>query len=391
MDVKAILVLGNAESSSSHTPPPESFAGLPLALCEVLGKSVLARIVQRLQHFGISQFATVCERKAATALDSRSLRDFNVVVEEGGLWRRAEAVFNDFVQKGAELVLVMRIGSYAELDFEELIQAHLQLNGRATVAVDARGVPFGTIAISSSRRNDAAYLFRHNMEEFRGPAEQYVFRGYLNRLITPGDFRQLAVDAFLQRNQIQPAGTQIRPGVWAGHFARIHPRARVVAPAFIGDHARLRASAVLTRFTCVEHHAVVDCGAVIENASISPYTYVGAGLDVSYSIVGRNRIASMRRNVEVEINDPKLISTLNTSAPLRAMRDVTALAAYLPQQVIRALFARSQRNMPTDVPAAVNAPSTALKESAFTQPQGKMDSSPEFPSDFAVARRYGNE
>lgn len=388
MDVKAILVVGNTET---NRPDRESFAGLPLALSDVLGKSVLARTIQRLQHFGIQSVATVCVSRTADALDPKTRRDCNVVVEERGLWRCAESVFNDFVHKGAELVLVLRLGAYAELDYEDFIQFHLEHHGRATIAVDARGYRLGIVALCASRRNDAAYLFRHNLEEFRVPSQHYEFRGYVNRLITPIDLRQLSVDALLQRNQIQPIGREIRPGVWAAPTARIHPRARIVAPAFIGEYAKLRASAVVTRFTTIEHHAVIDCGTVVENASVAPYSYIGAGLDINFAIVGNGRIASLRRDVEVEIKDPKLLSTVSASAPVRAMRDVTALASYLPQQVFHGLFARSRRTMPSDIPAAVNTPSTALKEPALTNPGGTIDSAPEFPSDFAVARRYGNE
>jgi NDP-sugar pyrophosphorylase family protein len=392
MDVKAILVIGSTETPDGvKDASAESFGGLPLALCDVLGRTVLARTVQRLRHNGISQFKTICDQKAASSLDAKTIADCNVVVEEQGLWRCAEAIFNDYVQqKGAELVLVIRLGAYTELDYEDFIQFHLAQRGRATVVVDSRGFRTGTVALCASRRNDASYLFRHNMEEFRVPCEQYVFRGYLNRLLNPADLRQLSIDSLLQRNQLQPIGTEIRPGVWAGVSARIHPRSRIVAPAYIGERAKIRASAVITRFTSVEHHAVIDCGAVIENSSIQPYTYVGAGLDVNFSIVGRNRIANLRRNVEVGIKDPKLLSTISPSAPVRAMREISALASYLPHQIIRGLLNSSERSMPVDIPAAVNTPSPALQENVLPNPKGSVSSS-EYSSDFVVARRYGNE
>ena len=391
MDVKAIIVVGFVDpASDAKSRTPETFAGMPLALSEVLGKSVLARTVQRLRHYGISQVVTVCDPDVAANLDPSLVKEFGIIAQERGLWRAAEGAFNEFVQKGTELVLVVRLGPYAEIDYEEFIQVHLEQHGRATVAVDARGYRIGVVALCASRRNDAAYLFRHNMEEFRVPCQQYIFRGYVNRLITPIDLRQLAVDSLLQRNHLQPVGKQIRPGVWKATSARVHPRARIVAPAYIGERAKVRASAVITRFTTIEHHAVVDCGTVVENASVAPYTYIGAGLDVNYAIVGGGRLASLRRNVEVEIRDPKLVSSISTSAPLRVVRDVTALAAYLPHQVLRGLFAKSPRKTPSDIPTAVKTPSAALKEPALTNPDGTMNSS-EFPSDFAVARRYGNE
>lgn len=387
MDVRAIIVVGNA--APERLSGNESFAGMPFGLCDVLGKSVLARAIQRLQRYGIHNVVSVCEAEVFSRLDPKMIRQCNLVSEDRGLWRSAENAFNDFVQKGAELVLVIRLGAYAEIDYEEFIQSHLEQNGHATIAVDNRGYRVGTVAVWASRRNDAAYLFRHSFEEFRVPSREFVCRCYVNRLVTAADFRQLSVDALLQHSQITPVGNELRPGVWAAPTARIHPRARIVAPAYIGDHAKIRASAVLTRFSTVEHHAVVDCGTVVENTTVTPFTYLGAGLDLNYCIVGDGRIANLRRDVEVEIKDPKLISTLPASAPVRAMRAIAGLAAYVPQQFIRGLFASSQRTMPSDIPAAVKTPSTALKEPAISQ--GSMNSSPEFPSDFAVARRYGNE
>lgn len=387
MDVRAILVVGNA--APQRLSGNESFAGVPFALCDVLGKSVLLRTIQRLQRYGVTNIVSICEKNAFAALDPKFIRQCNLVPEERGLWRCAEAVFNDLVQKGAELVLVIRLGAYAEIDYEDFIQSHLEQNAHSTIAVDNRGYRIGAVAVWASRRNDAAYLFRHSFEEFRVPSREYVCRCYVNRLVTATDFRQLTIDALLQHNQLAPVGSEVRPGVWAASTARIHPRARIVAPAYIGEHARICASAVITRFSTIEHHAVVDCGTVIENTTVAPYTYVGAGLDLNYSVVGNGRIANLRRDVEVEIKDPKLVATVPTSAPVRALRAMAGLATYVPQQFIRGLFASSQRSMPSDIPAAVQTPSTALKEPA--RPQGSMDSTPEFPSDFAVARRYGNE
>ncbi|HEY3930370.1 MAG TPA: hypothetical protein VGL89_18500 [Candidatus Koribacter sp.] len=388
MDVRAVIVVGN--NAPSHRSGAESFAGMPFAFCDVLGKSVLARTIQRLQHYGIAHIVSICEQDLLASLDPRTVRECNVIAEERGLWRCAESVFNDLAQKGAEVVLVIRLGAYAEIDYEEFIQYHLEHRGYGTVAVDARGYRIGAVAICGSRRNHAAYLFRHNFEEFRLPCEEYTVRGYINRLVTPTDFRQLTIDSLLQQNQLQPIGAQIRPGVWAAPSAHIHPRARIVAPAYIGDHVKLRASAVVTRFSSLEHHAVVDCGTVIENTSVAPYTYIGCGLDLNYSLVGNQRIANLRRDVEVEIQDPKLIANISSSAPLRALRAVGSLTAFLPQQIIRGLFASSPRTMPSDIPAAIKTPTTALQEPTL-KPQGSMNSSPEFPSDFAVVRRYGNE
>ena len=145
MDVKAIIVVGYVDpASDAKSRIPETFAGMPLALSEVLGKSVLARTVQRLRHYGISQLVTVCDPDVAANLDPAVITEFNIVAEERGLWRAAEAVFNDFVQKGAELVLVMRLG---RLRRNRLRRIH--------------PVPFGTARTGQRSRRRAWLSYRN--------------------------------------------------------------------------------------------------------------------------------------------------------------------------------------------------------------------------------------
>src|SRR5206468_2511696 len=119
---------------------------------------------------------------------------------------------------------------------------------------------------------------------------QWVFRGYYNPLSNAADLRALAVDGLMQRAQITPAGIEARPGVWIARGARIQRRARVLAPAFVGEHARIRAGAVVTRCGVVEHHAEVDSGTIVENDSVLPYTYLGPGLDVAHCVAGSKRL-----------------------------------------------------------------------------------------------------
>ncbi len=79
------------------------------------------------------------------------------------LVRAAEGKFAEYAQAGAEVILVIQAGAYAEIGYEGLIQFHLESQNRVTCVSDEDGL-VGTFAISSSRRNDAAYLFRHNLQ-----------------------------------------------------------------------------------------------------------------------------------------------------------------------------------------------------------------------------------
>ena len=57
----------------------------------------------------------------------------------------------------------------------------------------------------------------------------------------------------------------------------------------------------------MEHHAEVDCGTVVEDSTVLPFTYIGAGLDVVHSVSGFHHLTDLPRNTEVEIKDGKLL------------------------------------------------------------------------------------
>jgi hypothetical protein len=384
MDVRAILLVGGQPASLTS----ETVGGVPIGFLDVLGDTVLGRVIARLQRFGISGMALVSETPTALPYAREVVRPDITWTQTSreNFWRGAENAFVDLAQAGAELVLVVRVGAYAEIDFEELIQFHLDKGCRVAAAEDANGVPLDILSISASRRNDAAFLFRHELRQFRTPCENYVFSGYINRLENAADLRRLTLDAFLGNVAFKPIGTEIRPGVWAGEGARIHKLARVLAPAFVGDYAKVRARAVITRGSSVSHHAEVDCGTVVESSNVLPYACIGAGLDVTHSVVGFSHIANLRRNVEIEIEDPKLISMTPVYAPARALGSALSLATLIPRSIIRSVVGRASK-APRTLPDAINTPPSTLKI-----PEEASQSPGSFTSNhLAVVRRYGDE
>jgi len=232
------------------------------------------------------------------------------------LVRAAEGKFSEYAQNGAEVIVVVQAGVYAEIDYEGFIQFHLESHNRVTCASDQEGL-VGVFAISPSRRNDAAYLFRHNLQACRTTSIPYLTSGYVNRLQNAADFRRLICDAFAQENEIRPVGRQARPGIWVGAGARIEREARVVAPAFIGAGAKVCKSAVVTRGSNIERSAYVDCGTVVENASVLTGCYVGAGLDVTHAVIGFRRIAHLNRKIEIEVHDRRLLAPTPKAAAWR--------------------------------------------------------------------------
>lgn len=393
MDVRAILLIGAAQPESAASgAAAETLLGAPIAALDVLGKPLVHRVAEQLLAGGISNVAVIADGDANTPATARQNlpAGVNFTVAEGGqLWRDCERVFEEVSDGGAELVIVWRMGSYVDLHIETLLQAHLDQGARTTEVCDATGKPLDIFVLCGSRRNDAAYLFRHQLRGTRMPGCTYRHYGYVNHLHSVADVRQLTADGLLLRNAIKPIGREIKPGVWVANGARVHHGARLVAPCYIGAYACVRSSAVLTRATAIEHHAEVDCGTVVEGTNVLPFTYVGAGLDLCQSVVGYRKIAPLKRPVEVEVTDPKLVGMASEHAPVRALSKAGALFAFLPAQLVRGFFAKKACEQAPDLPAALQAPSAALREPATKA--GGAHTQPEFSANMMVARRYGNE
>ncbi len=387
MDVKAILLIGG------HPHGAERVAGVPIAMLDVLGEPVVQRVAERISRLGVTGTTVISETDDTPSLAVRNRLRPDIhwtTVAEGELWRCAERQFNDYAQQGAELVLIVRVGAYLELDYEEFVQFHLDRGARTSVVTDMEGQSLDTFLVSASRRNDAAHLLRSELKSTRSERPEFKFGGFTNRLRNAAELRMLAMSSFAGECSIRPQGREIKPGVWAADSARVHRRARLLAPAYIGRHARIRASAVITRGSVVEHHSVVDCGTVVENSTILPHSYIGAGLDLTLSVVGFRQIMNLPRNAAVEIHDERLISTTSASAPVRTLNSAAELVSFLP----KALFTGFSRKPAPACEAAslseaVVAPSPAL--TSLPQEEQLRPSVPDFPPDFLTARRYGNE
>jgi NDP-sugar pyrophosphorylase family protein len=374
MDVRAVILVGSGHGDT------ERFAGTPIALLDVLGRSVLDRVTDHLEQQGVSAISVVGELSERVATGRRPNVSY---IYADPPWRAAETAFNEQAQAGAELILVIRLGAYVELNIERFIQFHLDNTARVTALVDRVGNSLDHFAISASRRNDAAYLLRSELKQFRSGCVQFPFSGYINRLRSAAGLRQMVIDAFSGDNQIAPCGEQIKPGVWVGEGARIQRGARLLAPCFIGANAKIRAHAVIARCSTVERDACVDFGTVVENSSILPYANVGAGLDMMHSVIGFRRVAHLVRHTEVEIADPKLVNAVSSAPHLRALGHAISLATFLPKQLVKGMM-NGQRPKPATLTQAVRSPSSALKQTATPEQNGSGE---EFQAPFIVARR----
>ncbi len=165
----------------------------------------------------------------------------------------------------------------------------------------------------------------------------------------------------------------------------------MIAPAFIGAHAKIHASALITRGSVVEHHAdggLRHRGGELDRACLS--RCVGAGLDVMHSVVGFRRLAHLRQNVEVEIADEKLVGMVPLTAVSRLAGSTAALFTFIPMQLYRGFFASSQRKSAAQIPESPDEAQAILEAPVLEVPATGAETS-EFPSNLAVARRYGDQ
>lgn len=386
MDVRAIVLAGALPGGDNgYGFPAETLGEVPIAFFDVLGKPVFHRVLEQVARWGISSTILVTElSSAASDFFTKPAGVQHMEAEPEQSWRAAEAAFAEHVQAGADAVLVLRVGPYFELNADELLQHHCDARNRVTPLVDAAGEPLPAFLLSASRRNDAAFLLRRRLQEMRSTGSSYTCRGYCNRLRDAADLRRLAVDGLLGTAGIAPAGRELKPGVWVGEGARIQRGARLLAPAFIGRRTKVRAAAVVTRCSSLEHHSEVDFGTVVENSTVLPYTYVGAGLDVNHSVLGLKRVAHLARGVEIEVSDPKLLGMRPASAPIRTLASAVSLTSFLPLQILRGMFSRNRPAEPTpSLPSSLNAPEPELKS--------EIGGDGHFSADLVVARRYGDQ
>jgi|SRR6185437_12503855 len=386
MDIRGLLLVN---SGNTREEDLSFLASGPLGAVEVAGKTPLERMAERLQQFGILPAAAVVETAAFPARPGISTSGLNyVAAQPDRFWRAAENAFNEMVQNGAELVVLVRLGAYAEIDFEHLVQFHLDRGSRVS-QVSHQGENLDIFCISASRRNDAASLFRSQLSRCRSECPLMEHAGYVNHLSSARDLRQFAIDILTHQTQTCPAGEAIKPGVWVERTAIVEKGARILAPAFVGALARVRTGAVITRCSSVEHHAQVDCGSVVENSSVLPYCYVGAGLDLAHSVAGMRQVANLRRDVTVEIPDPKLIDLISATSGKKFLTSAAELLTYLPR-VAWGGFTGSKQPQP-DLNAALRKTSPALGNTAgYEAPACDTEAAHKFPN-MVVARRYGHQ
>jgi hypothetical protein len=280
--------------------------GAWLGSLEILGKSTVDRTIERLENADVRVVAIVAPKNLSHFVAELSTRHAGIeVVHRAEEQWPVEAVLRERARNGVDQLLLVSIGAHVECDITDVLRFHRETGGRVTRLQGTQGpLDFWVIGAGLVQR---ARMDCHRPWEAGALAAPYLVRGYMNRLRDARDLRRLVVDAFLTRCATRPGGQETKPGVWMEDGARVHRTARVLAPAYIGCGARVRASAVITRCSNLERHCDVGSGTVVDDSAVLAYTRLGKGLNVSHGVVDGDTFVDLRRKVGVEVDDPRLL------------------------------------------------------------------------------------
>lgn len=285
------IIIGDQTGTMEDNYSPLRFSSyrVPWASMEVLGKTPIARLAEDLKKDCdiVSVISTGRDRQQANATPPASIIDL------------AADRFADYKRAGLGTVLIVRCGSYVELDVAEMLNFHQEQGVGATRAF-SDDAPLDVWMVDPSGSPEQVAL---SINLCARPA-MYRSQGYVNHLRTAREFRQLVLDSFHSRCRLRPQGLEIKPGIWSCDGAQIERSARVVAPAFIGSDVHISDECLITRGSNVESNSRVDFGTAVEDSTILPNSYVGIGLDLSHSIVDGRNLLNLRHNVNLEITDP---------------------------------------------------------------------------------------
>src|SRR5207244_3155727 len=127
MDIRGLILVNKGMGTAEEQLPLSVF---PLALMETAGKTPLQRMGERLQQYGIEPLTVVVESESAGQARLANTKTLESATMQEGFWRTAEHAFNEMIADGAELVVLIKLGAYAEVDFEKLLQFHLDQQAR---------------------------------------------------------------------------------------------------------------------------------------------------------------------------------------------------------------------------------------------------------------------
>ncbi|MBV8476766.1 MAG: hypothetical protein JOZ36_08880 [Acidobacteria bacterium] len=314
MELGAIIIIGRNLGKATSAGPPykapfNSSCQKPMVCWDLLGASPLRRMVAQLRESGV---------QLISALDS-------VAPEHKTGAQSWEQAVLDYARGGVEEILLLDLRAYTEMNLYELVSFHRDNSSPVTNVADDRGL-LGITLLRASAIDQDDNLSRR-LQALSSCSSTFEFSGFVHRLVSPADYRELVQSALSGACNIKPIAREIQPGVWMGEGARVASSVRVLGPCFLGAKTRVKAGSVIRSGSAIERECEIDCGTVVEAASILPRTYVAPGLRVSNAVVDGGRFVHLGRKLEVELADTGLVGSTGKRASRRILDSLGSVFA----------------------------------------------------------------
>lgn len=126
----------------------------------------------------------------------------------------------------------------------------------------------------------------------------------------PEGYARALADALAGRvAHVSPAGREVAPGVWVAPGARVHPKATLIAPAYVGEGAVLDQEAKLGPGASAEGPCRLARGARVAEGAVFPATYVGKATQWARQLLYPDGRIDMAGPVALASADPEVLGT----------------------------------------------------------------------------------
>jgi mannose-1-phosphate guanylyltransferase/phosphomannomutase len=140
-------------------------------------------------------------------------------------------------------------------------------------------------------------VFPRLLEEQR-PLYGSICEGYWEDVGTLSAYVSAHKDILDGRVDVDVPGFQLDGRIWLGEGAEIDPDARIDGPALVGDHTRVEAGARLAPYSVLGNNVMVRSEAQLERSVVLDGAYIGQGVRLLGSIVGRG--SDLRHNARCD-------------------------------------------------------------------------------------------
>jgi len=217
-----------------------------------------------------------------------------------------ENAVSGYINEGADLLILVRVGAYEDVDYAEVLRFHAGNKSPLTQVYGADG-SLDVAVVDATLLRDCDDLVRRVVSHLIPQQRRFPYSGHVNRLRRPQDLHRLIQDGLEGRCGLRPLGEEILPGVWVGDGVEIHPTVKIKGSVFVGTGSRVAEGCTIAGPCSIERDCHIDCATLIDGSLVLQGTYVGVALDVRGAIVGDEKLFNLERNVEVSISDARLI------------------------------------------------------------------------------------